>query len=130
MVPHQPTLFDNQSAGPERPLHHRREPLGMRERSKGWSHASRAARIEGRTAGRSPRNDPDTYATAGAELGAYRSHGCFARNAPTPDHLGSTNWVTDVQGEGYEHFTYTPYQAVEELIARVFWCDVLTLSET
>ena len=45
----------------------------MRERSEGWSHASRAARIEGRTAGRSPRNDPDTYATAGAELGAYRS---------------------------------------------------------
>ena len=26
-----------------------------------------------------------------------------------PDHLGSTNWVTDHQGEGYEHFTYTPY---------------------
>ena len=26
-----------------------------------------------------------------------------------PDHLGSTNWVTDAQGEGYEHFTYTPY---------------------
>ena len=39
--------------------------LEMRERSEGWSHASRAARIEGRTAGRSPRNDPDTYATAG-----------------------------------------------------------------
>ena len=26
-----------------------------------------------------------------------------------PDHLGSTNWMTDAQGEGYEHFTYTPY---------------------
>ena len=26
-----------------------------------------------------------------------------------PDHLGSTNWVTDAEGEGYEHFTYTPY---------------------
>ena len=25
------------------------------------------------------------------------------------DHLGSTNWVTDYQGEGYEHFAYTPY---------------------
>ena len=37
------------------------------------------------------------------------SHRCFARKAPTPDHLGSTNWVTDHQGEGYEHFTYTPY---------------------
>ena len=37
---------------------------------------------------------------------------CMARNAPTPDHLGSTNWVTDHQGEGYEHFTYTPYGEV------------------
>ncbi len=25
------------------------------------------------------------------------------------DHLGSTNWVTDHEGEGYEHFQYTPY---------------------
>jgi hypothetical protein len=25
------------------------------------------------------------------------------------DHLGSTNWVTDNDGRGYEHFQYTPY---------------------
>ncbi len=25
------------------------------------------------------------------------------------DHLGSTNWVTDYEGEGYEHFQFTPY---------------------
>ena len=29
----------------------------------GWSQASLAARIKGRTAGRSPRNDPDTHAS-------------------------------------------------------------------
>ena len=39
-----------------------------------------------------------------------------------PDHLGSTNWVTDHQGEGYEHFTYTPYGEVwveEHLSSRI-----------
>ena len=65
MVPHQPTLFDNRTEGTAPALYGQHEPLEMRERSEGWSHASRAARIEGRTAGRSPRNDPDTYATAG-----------------------------------------------------------------
>lgn len=37
---------------------------------------------------------------------AFMHHNTFTYHG---DHLGSTNWVTDAEGEGYEHFQYTPY---------------------
>jgi RHS repeat-associated protein len=36
----------------------------------------------------------------------YMENNTFTYHA---DHLGSTNWVTDNDGRGYEHFQYTPY---------------------
>ena len=44
--------------------------------------------------------------TEGTEPALYMQQNTFYYHT---DHLGSTNWVTDYQAQGYEHFTYTPY---------------------